>query len=221
MGSINSNIKQKFVLSFQQKCITLVCLAHDELCTRNTISQSMDEESISTCLASIIDDSNKAFEWEIHVSTEHRLTCANYIENPVLSKSLRRMDFRYEMDVWEKKDHPRLRYYMEAKNLYQFDFKKSTNSRVTSARKYFKRYIETGINHIVNGTYPLDTLLLGYVLVGGIDPVVDGINSELCSLNRSGEQLTPASIDDENKLRRRFISMHTGMNIEHLMLKFS
>lgn len=221
MGIINSSVKQAFVCSFQQKCIKLVCQAHDILCNNHTINQEMDEETVSTCIADIIDNSQQAIEWMIHIGTEHRLTTGFYIQNPISSKSLNRIDFRYETDVWENNNPNRLRYYMEAKNLYQKDFSKTSNNSVTSAKAYFNRYIETGIDHIVTGYYPSNTLLLGYVLVGDVCPVVDGINSQLDSLNRNGEHLTHFPSCYESNMRRTFSSEHNGLDIKHLMLKFT
>lgn len=221
MGTIGSNIKHAFVESFQHNCITLVCQAHDVLCGLHAISKDMDEETISTCIASVIDNSQQAIDWMIHVCTEHRLAGEGYMQNPTSSKSLQRIDFRYEMDVWDKNDSTRLRYYMEAKNLYQVDFKKPSNNSVTPAKAYFKRYVETGIDHIVTGYYPSNTLLLGYVLVGDIYPVVDGINSELSSQNRSSEHLFHVPTPCESNIRGTFSSNHSVGRIEHLMMKFT
>lgn len=220
MGTISSNVRRAFVRSFQHKCITLVCQAHDELCSSNTIAQDMDEEKISMCIATIIGDSQQALEWMIHIDTEHRLPCMDYIRNPTSSKSLKRIDFRYEMDVWDNDNPGRLRFYMEAKNLYQVDFKKPFNSSITNAKASFKRYIVTGIGNITTGDYPSNTLLLGYVLVGDIDSVVKGVNTELSSLNRCSEHLIHISTCYENHLRKIFCSQHSDMFIKHLMLKF-
>lgn len=221
MGTISSNIKQAFVQSFQKNCITLVCHAHDVLYACHAITQDMDEETISTCMASVIDNSQLAIDSMIHVCTEHRLAGDGYIQNPTSSKSLQRIDFRYEMDVWEKNNSTRLRFYMEAKNLFQVDFKKSSNNRVTHAKAYFKRYVETGIDHIITGYYPSNTLLLGYVLVGDINHVVDGINSELSSQNRSAEYLFHAPSPYECNIRNTFSSNHSVGGIDHLLLKFT
>lgn len=221
MGTISSNIKQAFVQSFQHNCITLVCQAHDVLYGRNVITQDMDEETISTCIYDCVRNNQNTIDLGIHVNIEHRLLPIGYAQTPTPSKQLSRIDFHFEADCWEHRPILRFQYFMEAKNLYEHDFKKSSNTSITNAKSYYKRYIETGIDHIIKGDYPSNAIILGYVLVGDIYPVVDGINSELSSLNRSSEHLVHVSSQHECDIRGTFSSNHSGGRIDHLMLKFT
>lgn len=221
MGTISSNIKQAFVQSFQRKCIELVCFAHEELCANKTIAQDMDEETISTCIYNCVRNNPYTIKLGIHVNIEHRLLPIGYVQTPTLSKQLSRIDFHFEADCWEYRPIVLFEYFMEAKNLYEYNFKKSSNTSETLAKYYYKRYIETGIDHIITGYYPSNTLLLGYVLAGDINPVVDGINSKLSSQNRSSEHLFQVTSLYECNIRGIFSSNHSVGCIKHLMLKFT
>lgn len=221
MGTIGSNIKQAFVESFQHNCITLVCQAHDVLYGRNAITQDMDEETISTCLYDCVRNNQYTIELGIHVNIEHRLLPIGYVQTPTPSKQLSRIDFHFEADCWEQTHVERFEYFMEAKNLYEHNFKKSSNTSITNAKYYYKRYIETGIDHIIKGDYPSNAIILGYVLIGDMNPVVNDINSELSSLNRSSEHLFHKPTPYECDIRGTFSSSHSVGRIGHLMLKFT
>lgn len=221
MGTISSNIKQAFVDSFQQNCIALVCQAHDVLYANLVINQDMDEETISTCIYDCIRNNKYTINQGIHVNIEHRLLPNGYVQNPTPSKQLNRIDFHFEADCWEHSPVVRYEYFMEAKNLYEHNFRKSSNTSDTQANSYFKRYIETGIEHIIKGDYPSNAVILGYVLVGAINPVVDGINSELSSQNRNSEHLFHIPSLYECNIRGTFSSNHSVGRIDHLMLKFA
>lgn len=221
MGTVSSDIKQAFVLSFQHNCITLVCQAHDALCGCHAITRDMDEETVSTCIYDCIRDSQFAKEQGIHANIEHRLLPSDYVQKPTSSKQLSRIDFHFESDCWEYTSVERFEYYMEAKNLYENNFQKSFNKSTTEAKSYFQRYIETGIDHIINSDYPSNVIILGYVLVGDINPVVNGINSELSSQNRSSEHLFHETSSYECNIRSTFSSNHPLVRIDHLMLKFT
>lgn len=221
MGTVSSDIKQAFVLSFQHNCITLVCQAHDALCGCHAITQDMDEETISACIYESVMKNQYTMEQGIHVDIEHRLLTVGYIQTPKPSKQLSRIDFHFEADCWELTSFARFNFFMEAKNLYEYDFRKSSNKSTTRAKYYFTRYIETGIDHIINGDYPSNSIILGYVLVGDINPVVDGINSELSFQNRSSEHLFNVSSSCECNIRGTFSSNHPLVRIDHLMLKFT
>lgn len=107
---------------------------------------------------------------------------------------------------------------MEAKNLYEHNFRKSDNSSMTNALSVQKRYIETGINHIVSGYYPPETMMVGYVLEGGIAPIVSAINSILgdssSRLVATPHKLTVA------KGQELYSSRHESLDIRHLLLQF-
>ena len=221
MRTISSNIKQAFVQSFRHNCIISVCQAHDALCVCHAITQDMDEETISTCLYDYVRNNQYTIEHGIHVNIEHRLLPVGYVQTPTPSKQLCRIDFHFEADCWEQDSVERSEFFMEAKNLYEHNSRKSSNGSIISATFYYKRYINTGIDHIIKGDYPLNAIILGYVLVGDIIPVVDGINTELSSMNRSGEHLFHIPTPYECNSRETFSSNFSAGRIDHLMLKFT
>lgn len=221
MGTVSGNIKQAFVCSFRYQCIILVCQAHDALYNNHIVNQDMDEETISTCIYDCVRSNSNTINWGVHVNLEHRLPQVGYAYTPTPSKELSRIDFHFEADCWECNPVQRFEYYMEAKNLYEHNFKKSSNNGSTSAKYYLKRYVETGVDHVVRSDYPANTLLLGYVLEGEILPVVNSINSQLDSEGRNSEHLVHIETCYESNIRQTYNSMHKGLPIMHLMLKFS
>lgn len=89
---------------------------------------------------------------------------------------------------WSSEEY-RTVYYIEAKNLYCHSFTKTGNTSITSPGKYAQRYIDTGIDNLLNGHYPSNTLLLGYVLVGAVGEAVDLLNQYLTKRTRSTEMI--------------------------------
>lgn len=108
---------------------------------------------------------------------------------------------------------------MEAKNLYANDFKKTDNSRKTSANKYHKRYVETGIMRLLTGYYPSNTCLVGYVLEGAVTDAVMGVNAQIPSILSPTEILTLAT--PLHSTLSFYVSTHNqNRSISHLMLQF-
>ena len=221
MVGISNTIQQKFIAAFHQNCIQLVCMAHDELLRLGTVNREMIEDTVSMCIYKCINfDSLPAEYCGIHGDVQHMLPKDDYVQNPIPANLLERIDFHYEADCLESGSRTRYQFFMEAKNLYEYNFKKLKNTSKTIAVSYYKRYINTGIDHVLTDYYPShDTLLLGYVLVGKIAPCVDGINKQLDVLNRTKEHLTPDLTITANNIEM-YLSNHPKGILYHLMMKF-
>ena len=104
---------------------------------------------------------------KIDVVREFQLDNDAIISGEKPAKSARRIDFRFH-STWSVKDE--YEYFAEAKNLYHTDRRNTGDA--SKSKNY---YIEGGIARFVNGAYP-PGFLVGYVLRGEIEEVVNSIN---------------------------------------------
>jgi hypothetical protein len=88
-----------------------------------------------------------------------------------------RIDFKFSR--WEQKEE--VDYFAEAKNLSEKNWTKK-NGKPVNASYYYKRYIETGISHLLTNYYPNNCVLIGYVLNGNKSVILSNLNN-LISLN--------------------------------------
>lgn len=88
------------------------------------------------------------------------------------------------------------------------------------AAAYHVRYIETGIDNIVNGSYPSPGCLLGYVLNGCSENIAIKINDILEKANRPDEILNNSNCEID-RLKKSYNSIHlNAFSLNHFWLEF-
>jgi hypothetical protein len=182
------------------------------------ITVDWEEENISANFFYYIDNSERAIGLNINISDEHRLYYASILSGNTKAKSASRIDFRLTTN-WTQ-NLKRLDFYIEAKNLIELDCLKQGRKTKLSAKENHKRYIVTGINNFISRTYPQNGCLIGYVLQGDIEKIVEKINVCLRLFNRNSEVL----VNTESlipSLPFFYISSHSiGLDIKHFFLNF-
>lgn len=214
---LSSLIISKVQDSFVKKCIVLVGQAYDKLLTSGSVNHDMNENTVSENLRVLMDQDSYSSRHKINIAREqpinNRLLAATETAN-----SLPRIDFKFQTS-WSMMQKT-FEFFMEAKNLYANDFTKTGKSSVTSAKVNHKRYVETGMIHLLNGYYPPNTYLLGYVLEGAVMDAVTGVNSQVTSMLSNADILKSIqpSLDP---LLQTYVSKHSSNKmITHLMLQF-
>ena len=206
-------------LSFKIVCFELLEAAYADVLTAGIVTREWDENAISEAIVDRINGNPRTIAKHITAISEKRLLPEGLSNAPSSVDDAYRIDIKVGGFGW-KENECRTAYYMEAKNLYCHSFTKHGNKSPTSHDRYAQRYIDTGIDNLLNGHYPSDTLLLGYVLVGTVQGAVELLNKHLIKNLRRGEKIVLRN-DLRFKLLKCAISKHSPeVAIKHCFLSF-
>lgn len=206
--------------SFKMLCIRLLDTAYGVLYAAKVVTRDFDENAVTEALVSCINANPETIKMHITAITEKKLLPEG------LQNVLPTVDDAYRIDIkmggfwWSRDEEYRIDYYMEAKNLYCQSFMKTGKTGVMSPGQYAQRYIDTGIDNLLNGHYPSDTLLLGYVLVGTVKEAIDLLNRYLTVRTRSTEMITSKNYVEFPHLEIGRSFHPNGMTLEHCFLSF-
>lgn len=214
IGTLNSEIIQSFKIKFEQNCVLLLLESYKKVVSKINFKE-LSENNITAHLVGILRSDPTRLNLQISIQRE------TYIDNAEIYSGLQNADEAVRIDIkyitWSSSLE--YEYFMEAKNLSENNWTKSTNKAQVSAYKQQKRYIETGIQNFISNKYP-NGCLIGYIVEGSPDNIVLGINKILTKANRSNEQLIKNSSKEFNYY---FTSNHRGNKIEklnHYLLNF-
>lgn len=215
IGSLDIGIVAPIKNRFEQQCICLLEWACKKLKSEKIVDGDWGEENISANIYAYINQSQDAIAADIFVESEHSFYSLDILNNKKMAKSASRIDLVFQHN-WEGK---RICYYVEAKNVIEYNYTKAKNKRQTKSSKVLKRYVETGMDHYLSAYYPMGCLL-GYVLNGTIEGVIDGINSILVNDGRNSEVLQYISGVEPWK---NYQSYHSGLPspISHFFFNFN
>lgn len=214
---LNNQIIATVKGAFVKNCIVLIGRAYDNLRVSCVVNHDMDENTVSENLRILMSKDLFSTTKGIMVAREQPIDNGSLLTSSQSADTMPRIDFKFQTS-WCQMQHTFV-FYMEAKNLYANNFIKTGNSNETSAKYYHKRYVETGINHLLKGYYPPDTCLLGYILEGTVSDTVDGVNIQVSSILSQRDVLT--QVQSLYPSLSTYISYHSpNREITHLMLKF-
>lgn len=205
--------------SFKIVCLELLEAAYTKVLAAGVVSREWDENAISEVLVSKINDDSNAIAKHITAITEKRLLPKGLASAPASVDDAHRIDINIGGFGWSKEEH-RTTYFMEAKNLYCNGFIKKGNKSKTSPDKYAQRYINTGIDNLLNGHYPLNTLLLGYVLEGTVHEAVKLVNKHLVKNSRPTERIVLRKNTPFPRFKFGASHHQQSISIEHCFLSF-
>jgi len=218
-GHLNIDIISDFENCFRANCLILIGEAYKWLRDTKCITVDWNEETISANVFAHIDESDKAISWNINVSDECRLYHQAILNNKKSAKSASRIDLKLSTNWMDATK--RVTYFVEAKNLIENNCTKQGRKSSISATKVQTRYISTGIDQFISGEYPTNGCMLGYVLDGTTDRVVEKLNNILLNLNRGNEILKKTDLDIPH-ITEAFASVHLDNYIlYHYFLDFS
>ena len=184
------------------------------------IDKDWTENAISEVLKKGINDHEETIMMHITAEVEVRQLPMSLSLMPTKVDDAPRIDIKVGGFDTRKETTSRVCYYFEAKNLYAYDFRKSGHTSVSSSTNYAKRYITTGINHLLSGYYPSNTILVGYVLVGSVQAAVDKVNRIMIN-NSRGEESINLQVYAEYPAFVFGASAHTNeIVLEHCFLQF-
>lgn len=207
-------------LSFKMTCFRLLDDAYSEVYKLGVVTREWDENAVTELLVGKMNKNPDGLRMHITAVTEQRLLPEDALNPPHSVDGAYRIDIKIGGFGWIENE-TRKEYYMEAKNLYCHNFKKNGNATMTDSTQYARRYVSTGIGNLLDGHYPPDTLLLGYVLEGTVKEAVELLNLLLTKSSRNVE-LIGLSRHPELPHLKYGQSNHpnNGMRIEHCFLLF-
>jgi hypothetical protein len=188
--------------AFEDDCIELVVNAYNLAVAEKKYQSNWLENDFSELLGYYVNKSQLSLEKGITCKTENKLLFDTENQLKGFADKLPRIDFCY-FKIWKKK---RFHYYMEAKRLKE----KDSNLK--------RAYIDEGMERYISEKYPIGCML-GYLLEGGIDETIIGINSLLTKYERSTETLNPIS---HKLLKSYYESTHSDIGtLKHLIFNFT
>ncbi len=205
--------------SFKMICIGLLDVAYTEIATSGIVTSKWQENAISEIVADRMNANPTTIQRHITAIVEKRLVSDDLSQAQPMVDNAPRIDIKIGGFEWSSNEK-RVTFYMEAKNLYGHDFQKANNTTVTRSNAYAKRYIKTGIDHMLSGYYPEDALLLGYVLVGSVSETVDKVNALLKQEGRGSELIVPGTSTYFPHLAFGRSDHPNGKSVDHCYLAF-
>lgn len=205
--------------SFKIVCLELLEAAYTKVLASGVVTREWDENAVSAVLIGSINDNPSAMEKCITASPEEPMLPKGLANAPSKVDDAYRIDIKIGGFGWGKEVY-RTTYFMEAKNLYCNGFIKKGNQSKTSPDKYAQRYISTGIDNLLNGHYPVNTLLLGYVLEGTVHEAVKLLNKHLVKYSRRTEKIVLRKGKFFNQLKFATSKHPEKVSIEHCFLSF-
>lgn len=214
-----SNFVFDALSSFKMICLSLLDAAYAKVYVAKLVDRDWDENAITRSIATCIKNSPDAIRMHITPEVEFPLLTNELSDAQSSVDDSPRIDIMIGGFNWLK-ENCRIAYYMEAKNLYCQSFTKTHNTTPTSHTYYAQRYIDTGIDNLLKGHYPLGTLLLGYVLVGTVPSAVDLLNNHLTKASRKEEMISVRHQAFFPHLVMGQSNHSQGMMIDHCFLSF-
>lgn len=218
-GSLDKDFLQSFEKSFQNNCLTLIGEAYRELKTRRVISIEWDEENITANIQNCIKTNPKSSKWNILTIAEYPHYTSSILNNEVKAKAAPRFDLCF-IKNWELAQ-TQVSFSVETKKLVEHNCTRNSRKTKINALRLQSEYILNGMDRFISGKYPSNGCMMGYVLEGKSNNIIEGINMLLKQQGRSEECLKKKEINIPN-LEDLFLSLHdNNLTLRHLFLNFA
>jgi hypothetical protein len=211
-GKLNQKIIYQFKEKFEDDCIQLMLEAYYSLLASGRKVNEETENNITAQLVGFMKLNPLRSNLQINLERENYLDSDDIYDGIQDADTSLRIDIKYS--TWHSTNE--FEYFMEAKNLAENDWIKSSTGKKVEAYKLRKRYIDTGIDNFVNGGYP-NGCLLGYILEGDNLRIVKQINQILKNAGRDIEILKK---NRNYSFAYNFISKHSksSLTLKHFLL---
>lgn len=216
-GTLLPSIVDQFKVAYQRNCHCLLVDGYRKLIVSGVVDLSWEEEKITMELAQYMKVANLERSLRMHVVAEPRLY------NEILgTENVPKEAPKIDLQLLNWSSPVELTYNIEAKNLAENDWIKSTSAKVSSSF-LTARYIDTGIENFINDRYAYGCLA-GYVLNGEAEKVVDNVNGLLEKRKRQSEKLEPGTAIEGYSFCYQSQHQKTSgvsFHLPHVILKFT
>ena len=217
-NTININIITSFANSFEAICHRILIDAYYYAIEDNQYETDWMEDQFTNYL--IIFMNNHQFSRKHHLIIRPQMQKYNDAYPAGVNHPSKAPRIDIWIVNWYESDQIN-EYYFEAKNLSEFNWKKKNGSKVNASQQS-GRYITTGIDNIKTGRYPYSSLI-GYIVQGNVEAIVEKINSRLVLWKRKTEGLKKKTF--LNDFSYSYSSQHLNpdnikIEIKHFFLIF-
>lgn len=217
-GQLNAAIVLQFRNRFATDCIDCILMGYDKMRSERIYDVNSVEDNLTVHLVRNMEEGGYLEAKDIIVDVQHKLYNRDVSYGPGDPANTPVIDLKFGK-VWSKKDY---RFYVEAKNLSEKNWTKTTGASVRSydSRSY---YISDGIERFLSGYYP-EGCLIGYVVNGTTSGVVSNLN-RLITKRGSGPRIGTLEPDVSIAQGSCFLSdnqlSHRTLTLRHLMLQLA
>lgn len=168
--------KQEFAKSLENICLELLHQGYHAMLSAKGYDIDWKEDKLTAHYIKLMKELKLCRERQISVIPQFPIYIDEHAWGDEEAETAPRIDFRFIkwFKDWE------IDYFAEAKNLSEKGWRKKEGTYVRSSY-YYKRYIETGIHHLVTPYYPSNCVLIAYVLNGHKNAVLTNLNLLIAS----------------------------------------
>ncbi|NQU85080.1 MAG: hypothetical protein HQ541_04905 [Mariniphaga sp.] len=198
---------------FHFKCLYILIDGFRLMKADGKYELNWEEEQLTATLIHYIKGCPNRNKWKIHIEPEIRNYTHQIIDGSKTPKTASRIDMK--LFTWQN-DNEDI-FMIEAKNIRENNWI-NKNGKLNYARRLHIRFIETGIEHIISGHYPLNSCICGYILEGKEKNILEKLNKilkekRINNLYKSDPinnhlMIYNTNLDSETKIKHIFLSFN-------------
>ena len=172
MANFDENISESFHASMEGLCLELLHQGYEAMIAAKAYQLDWKEDKLTVHYIACMNRLAIRKEHQISINAQFIIYSDAHAFEEDEVDTAPRIDFKFSK--WQEKTE--IDYFAEAKNVSEKDWKKRSGAFV-SASYYYKRYIETGISHLVTGYYPHNCFLIAYIVNGDKNEILAHLNT--------------------------------------------
>ncbi|CAA6802194.1 MAG: Unknown protein [uncultured Sulfurovum sp.] len=218
-GKVSKKIQQVFP-TIEQISFQILIEAYKGITNCNQYDLDWEEEQFNQELVVFMKKSRLRTKYKLTIGVERKLF--NEEQSPIDTNNPKKLP-RIDINIvsWNFQKDIELEYFFEAKNLSEKNWYKKSGAKV-DASSYQRRYIQTGIENFRTGRY-YNGSLIGYILEGGIEPIIDKLNTRLVKDTNRLKTIDKINFikDFSDCYESKHITFSSKeINIKHIFFKF-
>jgi hypothetical protein len=174
MTPFNTDIIDKFQFSMEGFCLELLHQGYEVMFKMKKYDVDWKEDKLTVHYIACMKTLSIRKEHQISIIPQFIIYSDEHAFEEEEVETAPRIDFMFQK--WNKSEE--IYYYAEAKNISENSWVKKSGKPV-NASYYYKRYIETGISHLLTGYYPNNCVMIAYVLNGNKNAILLNLNNRI------------------------------------------
>jgi hypothetical protein len=176
MLNLNDDIIIGFHSAMEANCLELLHQGYEVMLAGKDYNVDWEEDTLTAHYIGIMNNLPICRAWQIDIVPQYYIYSDKHVSGEEDAKHAPRIDFRFMK--WFQKT--KTEYFAEAKNLSEKNWTKGNGASV-NASYYYKRYIKTGISHLLSNYYPSNCILIAYIVNGDKDTIISNTNKLISS----------------------------------------
>jgi hypothetical protein len=176
MESLNIDILEDFHSSMEGLCLELLHQGYEAMLAAKSYDVDWKEDKITAHYIALMNRLEIRKIYQISIISQFYIYSDEHNFGNEDADKAPRIDFKFNR--WVQREE--VDYFAEAKNLSEKSWKKKDGTPV-NASYYDKRYINTGISHLLTGYYPNNCVLVAYIVNGDKKVILSKLNNLISS----------------------------------------